>query len=140
MQVNYNQIENTEGIRLLLKDLFARNKDLRYEYIVNQIIDKILTKWLEYAHDNRLYNKPMKCSVRFVYAENGIPQPETAFNLMATLEYSHAENVMEYCDALKKALTFMRVELRDKYDLDKLEFDGEDAIKVYEFHDIMKGF
>ena len=140
MQVNYTQIDNTHGIQLLLKDLFARNKDLRYEYIVDQIIDKIMTKWLEYAHDNRLYNKPMKCSARFVTVENGIPQPETAFTLTATLEYSRAENVMEYCDALKKALTFMRVELRDNYDLDKLEFDGEDAIKVYEYHDIMKGF
>lgn len=140
MQVNYTQIDNTAGIHLLLEDLFARNKDLRYQYLVGQIIDKIMTNWLDYAHSNRLYRKPTKCSVRFVYAENGVPQPETAFTLTATLEYSRAENVMEYCEEIKKALTFMRVELRDKYDLDKIEFDGEDAIKVYEFHDITKGF
>ena len=140
MQVNINEIDNTKGIHILLKDLFARNKDARYDHLVNLIIDKILTKWLEYVHDNRLFRKPTKCSVRFVYAENGVPKPETAFTLTATLEYPRSENVMEYCELIKNALTFMRIELRDKYDLDKLEFDGEDAIKVYEFHDITRGF
>lgn len=140
MQVNYTQIDNTAGIHLLLEDLFARNKDLRYQYLVGQIIDKIMTNWLDYAHSNRLYRKPTKCSVRFVYAENGVPQPETAFTITAALEYSRAESEIEYCDEIKKALTFMKVVLRDTHNLDKLEFDGEDAIKVYEFHDITKGF
>lgn len=145
MQLNLSEYSDNFLLQLLANDLINRNKDVRYSLIIDRIIEKIVIAWIAYAHANRLFNKPVKCVVRFVENENDSVFEGKPFTLTATLDPSYGETDIEnYVTRVRNALTFMRFDLC-KHDLDKVEFDtdnetGRESIKFYEYHDITKGF
>lgn len=139
MQLNLSEYSDNFLLQLLANDLFKRDKYVRDNLIIDHIIEKIMIEWLDYAHANRLFNNPTKCVVRFVETNNDSAFEGKPFTLTATLDHGLVENIDDYTANVRRALTYMKIELRNNYDLDKVEFDGSDAIKVFEYHDIMKG-
>ncbi len=144
MQVMYNQIDDHKALQLLLKDLVDRNKAVRYDLILNQIEDTIVMKWLDYVHKNRCWQRPVKCIVKFhLNDEHGFEQPDSHFVLSTKIEDINNDGLEDYTKRIRNALTYIRFELRNKYDLDKVDFDGcarHEDIDIFEYHDITKGF
>lgn len=130
MQVNLKEYSDTYLLHLLTNDLLKRDKDVRYELIIDQITEKIMIEWLDYAHSNKAFQKPMKCTVRFTEAGD-------VFTITATLDPDLVETLEEFSNRVKNTLFNMKDELRRKHNLDKVEIE---SIKVFEYHDVMKGF
>lgn len=132
MQVMLTALQDREMLQLLSKDMFERNKRLRYETIVNQIEDRIVDKWLLTVKEQRLWNKNVKCIVKFVTHNDA-----GGFVLTATLDPYGESDIENYVKRVRSALTFMKIELCNNYDLDKVEFAGPDAIKVFEYQTVV---
>ena len=137
MQVNMTELKDSRLLQLLAKDMFERNQKIRHETIINQIEDRIVEKWLLTVKNQRIWDKPVKCVVRFV--EGNPFELTTTLDTYGKLDFEKCGDYFNYVHRVRNALTFMRFDLC-KHDLDKIEFDGEDAIRVYEYHDITKGF
>lgn len=143
MQVMLNKIDDHQAVQLLLKDLVDRNKSLRYDLIVKQIEDKIVTKWLDFVHAHNCWRRPVKCIAKFHLSnKHGLELPDSHFRLSAQIDDIYNDNIDEYVTRIRSVLTDMRYELRNKHDLDRVVFDvvdGREAIDIFEFHDIAKG-
>lgn len=150
MQVMMTKLKDREILDMLAMDMFERNQKLRHNTIVNQIEDKIVEKWLITVKEKRIWDKPVKCVVRFVENENGSVFEGKPFTLTATLDtygqfdLEKSGDFFNYINRVRNALTFMRFDLC-KHDLDKIEFDtdnetGRESINVFEYHYVTKGF
>lgn len=144
MQIMFNQIDDHHAVQLLLKDLVERNKDVRYDLILNQIEDTIVLKWLDYVHKNRCWQRPVKCIVKFHLNDgHGFEQPGSQFTLSAQIAETNHDDLEDYTKRVRNALMDMRFVLRNQYDLDKVDFDAvarHEDIDIFEFHDVVKGF
>ena len=131
MKVNLEEYSEKALLHLLANDLLKRDKVVRHDLIIDQIDTKIRIEWLDFAHRNRAFQKPMKCTVRFT--ESGA-EP---FAITATLDPDFVKDIDEFNERVKNTLFLMNDELRRKHDLDKVEIE---SINVFEYHDIAKGF
>lgn len=134
MQVMMTELTDRSMLQLLTMDMFERNKKLRYGTIANQIEDRIVEKWLLTVKEQRLWDKPVKCVVRFVEGDSVFEG--TPFELTATLDSYCGIDIETYVKRVRNALTFMKLDLC-KHDLDKIRFDidnetGHESIKVCE--------
>lgn len=131
MKVDLNEFSDTALLHLLVNELLKRDKAVRHDLIIDQIDTKIRIEWMDFAHRNRAYQKPMKCTVQFT--ETGA----APFSITATLDPDFVKDIGEFDQRVKNSLFYMKDELRRKHDLDKVEIE---SINVYEYHDIAKGF
>lgn len=138
MQIDYNSPElnsDTHMLQVLMKDLFERKPEVRYDQLCNQLSDQIMTKVFDECHKQNLIQKNTRVVVDF-------KEPAGDFNLNFSLEpiilkltnvsaYEEFGNVIRGC---VKGLIRM---LRKEHNLDDVELGD---IKVFEYHDIAKGF
>lgn len=128
MQVMFDKIDDHRAIGLLLKDLVARNKDIRYGLILHQIEETILLKWLEVVQKQNWWFDPVECIVRFhINDEQGKEQPGSRFTLSAKIEGSVSKDIENYSRRVFDALKVVSMELLEKHDLDKVVFDTLDV-------------
>lgn len=138
MKIDYKSPElnnDTHMLQVLMKDLFERKPEVRYDQLCNQLHEQIMTKVFDEFHKQNLIKKNTRVVVDF-------KEPAGDFNLNFSLEpiilkptnvsaYEEFGNVIRGC---VKGLIRM---LRKEHNLDDVELV---EIKVYEYHDITKGF
>lgn len=138
MKIDYKSPElnnDTHMLQTLMKDLFERKPEARYDQLCNQLREHIMVKVLDETQKQDLVKKHTRVVVDF-------KEPAGDFNLHFELEpmilkpinasaYEEFGNVIRGC---VKGLIRM---LRKEHNLDDVEL-GE--IKVFEYHDIAKGF
>lgn len=128
MQVMFEKIDDHRAIGMLLKDLVARDKDLRYGLILHQIEETILLKWLEVVQKQNWWFSPVECSVRFhTNDEQGKEQPGTRFTLSTKIWGSVNKDLEDYTRRVFDALKVVSRELLEKHDLDRVVFDTMDV-------------
>lgn len=138
MQIDYRSPElndNTHMLQVLMKDLYERKPEVRYDQLCNQLREMIIAKVIDEYYKQDLTKKNTRVVVDF-------KEPAGDFNLNFSLEpiilkptnvsaYEEFGNVIRGC---VKGLIRM---LRKEHNLDDVELV---EIKVYEYHDITKGF
>ena len=128
MQVMFKMIDDHAAIRMLLKDLVERKKDLRYDIILGQIEETILMQWLTVVQKNKWWFRPAKCVVKFhLNDEHGMARQDSVFTLSTKIDGTVNTDLEDYAKRVRDALKAMSLELREKHDLDHVVFDTLDA-------------
>lgn len=138
MKINYNSRElnnNTHMLQVLMTDLFERKPEVRYDQLCNQLRETITVKVIEECHTQRLADKNTHVVVYF-------KEPAGDFNLIFTMEPNLLKPIAvnaydEYVKVIGNHVDTLISTLRNEHNLDDVEL-GE--IRVYECHDITKGF
>lgn len=133
MQIDYRSPEmtsDTHMLQVLMKDLFERKPEVRYDQLCNQLREQIM-KRVAYAYQKQnLAKKNTRVVVDFT-------EPAGPFKLDFTLEPFFREDSYFYGDVIRGSIDALLSTLRKEHNLDDVEL-GE--IKVYEYHDIAEGF
>lgn len=133
MQIDYRSHELNNDIHMLqvlMKDLFERKPEVRYDQLCNQLREQIMIKVLDECHKQNLFKKNTRVVVDFT-------EPAGGFSLNYSLEPIFVNDLDEYVKAIRGCTEVLLRMLRKEHSLDDVEL-GE--IKVYEYHDITKGF
>lgn len=138
MQIDYNSPElnnNTHMLQVLMKDLFERKPEVRYDQLCNQLHEQIMTKVFDECHKQNLIKKNTRVVVDF-------KEPAGDFNLNFTLEPiilkpTNVSAYEEFGNVIRGCVDILLRTLRKEHNLDDVELV---EIKVYEYHDITKGF
>lgn len=128
MQIMFNMIDDHAAIRMLLKDLVERKKDLRYDIILDQIEETILMQWLTVVQKNKWWFRPAKCVVKFhLNDEHGMALPDSTFTLSTKIGGTANTDLENYAKRVRDALKAISLELRGKHDLDRVVFHTMDV-------------
>lgn len=138
MQIDYNSPElnsDTHMLKVLMKDLFERKPEVRYDQLCNQLSDQIMTKVFDECHKQNLIQKNTRVVVDF-------KEPAGDFNLNFSLEPiilkpTNASAYEEFGNVIRGCVKGLIRMLRKEHNLDDVELGD---IKVFEYHDIAKGF
>ena len=138
MKIDYKSTElnnDTHMLQTLMKDLFERKPEARYDQLCNQLREHIMVKVLDETQKQDLAKKHTRVMVYF-------KEPAGDFNLHFELEPMilkpiNASAYEEFAKVLGCCVEVLIRTLRKEHNLDEVEL-GE--IKVYEYHDITKGF
>jgi hypothetical protein len=133
MQIDYNSDEmrsNTHMLHLLMEDLFERKPEVRYDQLCNQLRERIMMTVIEEARKQNLTKKHVRVVVNFT-------EPAGDFSLNYSLEPMFLKDLEEYVKVIGGCTKALLSTLRKEHNLDDVELV---EIKVYEYHDITKGF
>ena len=138
MKIDYRSSEmrsDTHMLQVLMEDLFERKPEVRYDQLCNQLREKIMITVIEETRKQNLTKKNTRVVVDFT-------EPAGDFNLHFELEPMilkpiNASAYEEFAKVLGCCVEVLLRTLRKEHNLDEVEL-GE--IKVYEYHDITKGF
>lgn len=133
MKIDYNSPEmtnDTHMLQLLMKDLFERKPEVRYDQLCNQLREKIMMTVIEETRKQNLAKKNTRVVVNF-------KEPAGDFKLHYSLEPIFLKDLDEYVKVIEGCTEVLLRMLRKEHNLDEVEL-GE--IKVFEYHDITKGF
>lgn len=133
MQVNYRSPEmtsETHMLQVLMKDLFERKPEARYDQLCNQIREPIMIKVIEETRKQNLAKKHVRVAVYFT-------EPSGTFHLNFVLEPFFLKDIDEYVKVIGGCVDSLLRTLRKEHNLDEVEL-GE--IQVIEYHDLTKGF
>ena len=113
-----------------MEDLFERKPEVRYDQLCNQLREKIMITVIEETRKQNLTKKNTRVVVDFT-------EPAGDFKLDFSLEAIYLKDLDEYVTVIRGCTDALLSTLRNKHNLDDVEL-GE--IKVFEYHDIAKGF
>ena len=133
MQIDYNSRElnsSTHMLQVLMKDLFERKPEVRYDQLVAQLREQIMVKVIDETHKQSLTKKHTRVAVYF-------EEPTGTFKLDLLLEPIFLKDYEEYVKNIGGCVDALLRTLRKEHNLDDVELV---EIKVYEYHDITKGF
>jgi len=133
MQIDYNSDEmrsNTHMLHLLMEDLFSRNPEVKYDQLCNQLREQIMMTVIEETRKQNLAKKHVRVVVNFT-------EPAGDFKMDYSLEPMFLKDLEEYVKVIRGCTDELLRTLRKEHNLDDVEL-GE--IKVFEYHDITKGF
>lgn len=133
MQIDYNSPElnnDTHMLQVLMKDLFERKPEVRYDQLCNQLHDQIMIKVFDECHKQSFFKKHTRVVVDFT-------EPAGDFSLNYSLEPIFVNDLEEYGKVIRGCTDALLRTLRKEHNLDDVELV---EIKVYEYHDITKGF
>lgn len=138
MQIDYRSPElnnDTHMLQVLMKDLFERNPEVRYDQLCNQLREMIIAKVIDEYYKQDLTKKNTRVVVYF-------KEPSGDFNLKYSLEPISLKPIrvnpyQEYAKAIGGGTDALLSTLRKEHNLDEVELGD---IRVYEYHDITKGF
>ena len=121
---------NTHMLHLLMEDLFSRNQEVRYDQLCNQLRERIVMTVIEEARKQNLTKKHVRVVVNFT-------EPAGDFSLNYSLEPMFLKDLEEYVKVIGGCTDALLSTLRKEHNLDDVELV---EIKVFEYHDITKGF
>lgn len=133
MKIDYNSPEltnDTHMLQVLMKDLFERKPEVRYDQLCNQLREPIMVTVIEEARKQNLTKKHIRVAVYF-------KEPAGDFHLNFALEPFFLKDLEEYVKVIGGCVDSLLRTLRKEHNLDEVEL-GE--IQVIEYHDLMKGF
>lgn len=133
MQIDYNSPElnsDTHMLKVLMKDLFERKPEVRYDQLCNQLREQIMITVIEETRKQNLTKKYTRVVV-------GFTEPAGDFKLNFSLEQIFLKDLEEYVKVIRGCTDALLSTLRKEHNLDDVELV---EIKVYEYHDITKGF
>jgi len=133
MQIDYSSDQmrsNTHMLHLLMEDLFSRNQEVRYDQLCNQLRERIVMTVIEEARKQNLTKKHVRVVVNFT-------EPAGDFSLNYSLEPMFLKDLEEYVKVIGGCTDALLSTLRKEHNLDDVELV---EIKVFEYHDITKGF
>ena len=133
MQIDYKSPElnnDTHMLQVLMKDLFERKPEVRYDQLCNQLREPIMVTVIEEARKQNLTKKHIRVVVSF-------KEPAGDFKLCYSLEPFFLKDLEEYVKVIGGSTDALLRTLRKEHNLDEVEL-GE--IQVIEYHDLMKGF
>lgn len=117
-------------LHLLMKDLFERNPEVKYDQLCNQLREKIMFTVIEEARKQNITKKHVRVIVNFT-------EPSGEFKMDYSLEPMFLKDLDEYVKVIRGCTDALLSTLRNEHNLDDVELV---EIKVYEYHDITKGF
>ena len=133
MKIDYRSSEmrsDTHMLQVLMEDLFERKPEVRYDQLCNQLREKIMITVIEETRKQNLTKKNTRVVVDFT-------EPAGDFKLDFSLEPIYLKDLDEYVTVIRGCTNALLSMLRKEHNLDDVEL-GE--IKVFEYHDIAKGF
>ena len=133
MQIDYSSDEmrsETHMLHLLMKDLFERKPEVRYDQLCNQLREQIMITVIEETRKQNLTKKHTRVVVDFT-------EPAGDFKLNYEMEPIYLKDLEEYVKVIRGCTDALLRMLRKEHNLDDVELV---EIKVYEYHDITKGF
>ena len=138
MKIDYKSPElnnDTHMLQVLMKDLFERKPEVRYDQLCNQLREQIMVKVLDETQKHDLAKKNTRVVVY-------LKEPAGDFNLHFELEPmilkpANVSAYEEFAKVLGCCVEVLLRTLRKEHNLDDVELVD---IKVFEYHDITKGF
>lgn len=133
MKIDYRSSEmrsDTHMLQVLMEDLFERKPEVRYDQLCNQLREKIMITVIEETRKQNLTKKNTRVVVDFT-------EQAGDFKLDFSLEPIYLKDLDEYVTVIRGCTDALLSMLRKEHNLDDVEL-GE--IKVFEYHDIAKGF
>lgn len=133
MQIDYKSTELTNDtymLQALMKDLFERKPEVKYDQLCNQLREQIMLTVIEETRKQNLTKKYTRVAV-------GFTEPAGDFQLNYEMEPIYLKDLDEYVKVIRGCTDALLSTLRKEHNLDDVELA---EIKVYEYHDITRGF